>query len=125
MALRVNRAEQYLPGLKDLKIRGRSPYLIKGRKLRRGIALAVSLHALLHLQGEMFHYTLLAPADHFNQGLARRLRWRRLGLWLCVKSGAGENREKNKDSSAKCNSKPNHDHTDQDYIHDQLRANYM
>src|SRR5438132_963628 len=101
MALRVNRAEQYLPGLKDLKIRGRSPYLIKGRKLRRGIALAVSLQALLHLQGEVLHCALLAATDHFNQGLARRLRWRRLGLWLCVKSGAGEKGENNNDKSAK------------------------
>jgi hypothetical protein len=94
-------AKQYLSGLKHLKIRGRSSYLIKGRKLRRSIVLAISLQALLHLHREVLHRAFLPAANHLNQGLARRLRWRRWSLLLGAESGAGENGEDNKNSSAK------------------------
>src|ERR1700740_155554 len=91
----IIRAQQDLPGLKDLKIRGRRPYLIKGRKLRRRIVLSVCLQALLHLDRQVLHYAVLAATNHFNQGLARRLRWRRLSLWLRTESGAAEKGENN------------------------------
>jgi len=63
--------------------------------------LAAFLEALLHLDSEVFHCTLMAAVNHLDQRLTGSLWRRRWGWCLGAESGAGEKDEDNKDSSAK------------------------